>query len=94
MSLLTDTDDVARLSGAVLDRLLAGAESEERVLSERRRLLCRRLDWLETLRTDGPEFSAGLISVLEEQERVLSDRCLELRQQIIEFRTERKRRLA
>jgi hypothetical protein len=94
MSLLTDTHDVTSLPGAALERLLAGAESEERVISEQRRLLCGRLDWVETLRTDGPEFSARLISVLREEERVLSDRCLELRQQITELRTERKRRLA
>jgi hypothetical protein len=94
MSLTTDAQDAISLSGAALDRLLAGAESEERVVSERRRLLCGRLAWVETLRTDGPEFSARLISVLREEERVLSDRCLELRQQITELRTERKRRLA
>jgi hypothetical protein len=94
MSLIADASDVTALSGAALDRLLAGAESEERVVSERRRRMCARLDWVERLRTDGPEFSAGLTSVLQEEERVLSDRCLELRQQITELRTERKRRLA
>jgi hypothetical protein len=94
MSLTTDAQDAISLSGAALDRLLAGAESEERVVSERRRLLCGRLEWVETLRTDGPEFSAGLMSVLQQEERALSDRCLELRQQITELRRERKRHLA
>jgi hypothetical protein len=93
MSLLTDAPDVTSLSGAALDRLLAGAESEERVVCERRRLLRGRLDWVETLRTDGPEYSAGLTSVLQDEERMLSHRCLELRQQITELRTERRRRL-
>ena len=93
VSLLIETHDLTSLSGAALDRRLAGAESEERVVSERRRRLCSRLDWMKSLRTDGPEFSAGLVSELQEKERALSDRCLELRQQITELRTERKRRL-
>ena len=82
------------LSDGALTALLKSAEGEERSVSFRRTVLQGRIeDSRARSGTALPEFDPEQLSALQEEERVLSRRRLQLHQTIIDLRVERSSRI-
>lgn len=86
--------EATSLSNDALSSRLASAESHERALSTQRHLLHTRIDNMKVRSGDSAEFAAELLATLQREEREISDRRLQVHQEIAELRIERSRRLA
>ncbi len=83
-----EIEDIESLSDDDLMALLGRLDREEHLVSMQRRRLHERIDGA------GPRMNAGAFADLRHQERLASDRRLQLHRRIIELRIERARRIS
>lgn len=85
--------DLTGLAAADLDRLLERLEAEERTLSNRRRRLHDRIDFVRAGgNPDGTPANPDQLEALDAQERAISDERKALHARIDAARSERERR--